>query len=951
MVGAGFSRNANNVRPNVRDSLTWSEVGESIRNKLYPQVDDKNRQTAITSTLETTGLLRLAQEYEAAFGRGDLHKFIGELIRDDDFEPGDMHTRLLRLPWRDVFTTNWDTLLERTRSSVIERAYGVVCNMDEIPLAKRPRIIKLHGSIPAHFPLILTEEDYRTYPVKFAPFVNTVQQAMMETVFCLIGFSGDDPNFLHWSGWVRDNLGPAAPKVYLAGWLDLSDHRRRMLEDRNIVVIDLARHPKANQWPKHLRHRYATDWLLRALELGRPYEVSNWPFSSNYQYSKPPEYLKPIPMGALDEPNQIPSLQQSENESKDSSILVRELLEVWNHNRKIYPGWLAVPFSAKYELNTSTKKWEPLILDALQNFSLVDRLRAICELIWLKEILLEPISPEIEAAAEEVLKAIDCENQTLEGVHDSKTDWIAVREAWCTVAFALVSVVRERFARDEFERRIESLSYFCNDNQDVLHQIHHERCLWAVYSLDFKTLETLLNSWHTENCDPVWMMRKSAFLFEIGQDDAAEKLIETALAAIRRNPDNDRTLAASSREGWAMWSALKLEDFDHSAENRSTPFGRWDELTRLKCNAFTEMRSYTEAIIGDHEKKSGPPFDLGVEESPGFSFSNAEYNQWMAAHGAILLTEVAGLPPYNRNLGVALKILKLAAEKLSIHEPGLSARLALRILKYDKDETLKYIFSRTRVATMPTDSVKSLVESCLVAIEYALPRIFDVSKGRRKTFWVERLRVFIEVLSRLVVRLEAEMAETIFKKALKWYENKYIARDFLLQNPMRSILKRSWETLPESHRINHVLDILSAPICGMDDLTASDSLYLDPGELLLSSRLSPPRTHNNESRWQDVLSLVIRGLSGKEEARRRASIRMVRVVLLDKITDDEKSQLALALWGKDYANHNDLPSDTRLKDWSFPGFLEPEPGIAEQRFRQKWLNSEILNKGGQLFFG
>ena len=49
--------------------------------------------------------------------------------------------------------------------------------MDEIPLANRPRIVKLHGSFPASFPLVFTEEDYRTYPTKFAPFVNTVQQA------------------------------------------------------------------------------------------------------------------------------------------------------------------------------------------------------------------------------------------------------------------------------------------------------------------------------------------------------------------------------------------------------------------------------------------------------------------------------------------------------------------------------------------------------------------------------------------------------------------------------------------------------------------------------------------------------------------------------------------------------------------------------------------------------
>ena len=109
-----------------------------------------------------------------------------------------------------------------------------------------------------------------TYPTEFAPFVNTVQQAMMDTVFCLIGFSGNDPNFLHWADWVRDNLGESAPGLYLAGWLDQSLHRRRMLEDRDVVPIDLAHHPEAHTWPEHIRHRYETEPVLHTLESRPP---------------------------------------------------------------------------------------------------------------------------------------------------------------------------------------------------------------------------------------------------------------------------------------------------------------------------------------------------------------------------------------------------------------------------------------------------------------------------------------------------------------------------------------------------------------------------------------------------------------------------------------------------------------------------------------------------------
>ena len=81
-----------------------------------------------------------------------------------------------------------------------EPTYDVVYTPSHIPIVSQPRIFKLHGTLSSQFPLIVTENDYRTYPEKFAPFVITVKLAMMETVFILVGFSGDNPNFKEWSG-------------------------------------------------------------------------------------------------------------------------------------------------------------------------------------------------------------------------------------------------------------------------------------------------------------------------------------------------------------------------------------------------------------------------------------------------------------------------------------------------------------------------------------------------------------------------------------------------------------------------------------------------------------------------------------------------------------------------------------------------------------------------------
>ena len=938
MIGSGFSRNALKLRPQADAPPTWREVTKAVSGKLYPQDDGSD---VILGSSAMGDFLKLAQEYEAAFGRGDLHRFIQRLIRDDDFKPGDLHTRLLRLPWRDVFTTNWDTLLERARSFVADRAYSIVRNMDEISLVDQPRIIKLHGSLPAHFPLIFTEEDYRTYPKKFAPFVNTVQQAMMETVFCLIGFSGDDPNFLQWSGWVRDNLGESAPKIYLAGWLNLSPHRRRMLEDRNIVPIDLARHPQANKWPEHKRHQYATDWILHSLERGRPYEVTEWPSRSERQLQPIQEELQPVKEVVPDEPRkEIYPPSGSENESGNLLEQVRECLDTWTHNRRIYPGWLATPANTRPLMNWHTQQWEARILRVRPKFAPVERLGAIRELMWRREIMLDPISNHLETAAQEILEEIDCQARTIKGIPDTSVDWADIRETWRTVALVLVTVARFEFDEDLFEKRIEALSPFRDDHPDIGQRIHHERCLWAVYSLDFEKLEDLLKDWQTENCDPVWMMRKAAILFEMNQNDDAIQLLNHALSAIRENFRDRRSLAGPSREGWALWLALAFEQGWGEPDQKLSR--RWRELASLKCDASIEKHWYEQAIKGSDTKQEKQPFDLGQRQGYHFHLSNAEYDQQIAAYRAIRLSEVAGLPPIANRFVVASNMLKLAADRLALTDPEMAARLILQVSDYDEDPMLTQVLSRPRVAAMPVDSVKRLIQVCNSAIEYALPRI---TGGRQRAiFWIERLRVALEVLSRLVLRSEPKMAETVFDKALEYYRNNHVAQDSWLEKPVRHILERSWKTLPKDRQSARVLDLLNAPIVGMDRFTASDR-YPDPGWLLQDEFPLPDRTSDNENRWQAIISLLVRGLNAGGEARERAATRIVEIALKGWLSDDEESQVAQALWHQDHTEPDDLPGGTNIHAWVFLLLPQPQPGLAEQRFRRKWLNTDNLPQG------
>ena len=949
MVGSGFSRNATKARPDATEMPTWPDLAACMHKELYPLEDADRRRSVDTQTFEPSSILRLAQEYEASFGEDRLYSLVRNCVRDDYFSPGDKHHRLLRLPWRDIFTTNWDTLLERTRPSIVETGYGVVRDIADIPNSTRPRIVKLHGCLSRSSRLIFTEEDYRTYQAKYAPFVNTVQQSMMETVVLLLGFSGDDPNFLHWSGWVRDNLREAAPKIYLAGWLNLSPHRLRMLERRNVMIVDLALHPKSEEWPDTLRHKYATEWLLNSLEYGRPYNIGDWPVSPQEKDEAPNPRLEPIQRIVSETPRMERTPRQEPGGTlKDGATGIRETLDVWEHNRKLYPGWLILPSSKQPRMSLCTEEWVPHILRALSEMEALDQLSAIFECVWRKGLQLEPPSPELVEAASNVLKMIDCQDRTVRGARQPNEDWGKVRREWVSVAMALATDARHEFDRDEFDRWMGDISGFVDDDADVTHFISYENCLWAAAELNYEQLHARLADWSPRDSDPVWTMRKAALLFETGLQEDAERHVREALVSIRENTVDSRSLANPSREGWALWSALRREEV---LESPASTFSRWEELSILKCNANVEKQNYTQAISQRSDSRDSPPFDLGVIRGKGITFSNVGYYRYLAAHRGIRLTELAGLPPSQGGIAVASDILGHAAEELAQHEPELAVRLILRVSRYDQDKRLNRILTRSLIASTPHEVIERLSQNTLNVIRFALPRMAVAGQRADVIFWIEKCRVAMEALSRFVLRLEKTSVEAIFSEALGWYGNATIAKDPWFIEPIRHLLARCCEALPRSRMSAYVFDLMSAPVVGMNGFHAFDVQYVEPAYILPQNIVLPARNSETEVKWQDLVGLIVRGLRLGGEARKRVSMRLWRIAPDNVLTETEKQEVAEALWQDGIAGSYDLPRDTDLMDWPFLLLPELSVGLAERAFRHKWLEcvASTVNEGEESF--
>lgn len=132
-----------------------------------------------------------------------------------------VHQRFLLGKWQYVFTTNFDNALEFTDEQFVKR-YTTIKADYEMSRKKMARpIVKIHGSLvppdksmemPYAFDgdhsgrYIISRDDFDNYFTRHEAFSYLLRVAMLSGSYCLLGFSGDDPNFKSWLNWVKDIL-------------------------------------------------------------------------------------------------------------------------------------------------------------------------------------------------------------------------------------------------------------------------------------------------------------------------------------------------------------------------------------------------------------------------------------------------------------------------------------------------------------------------------------------------------------------------------------------------------------------------------------------------------------------------------------------------------------------------------------------------------------------------
>ncbi|MFL6139635.1 MAG: SIR2 family NAD-dependent protein deacylase [Frankiaceae bacterium] len=225
IVGAGISANARTRTG--KQPPAWKELGEAVRQYLPDGYGVDGPVDAIST-------------YEQMHGRPALIDCVHDALLIDEARPAEVHKAFARIPFDTVLTTNVDFILE-TAWSAIGWPFDPVVGEQRLASkrrARRTQLVKFHGDIYHPNELVLTEEDYDNFLIRFPLLATYVASLLITRVPVLFGYSLEDPDFRAILQLLGERLGRNRP----APWVILARGTRAQVaryERRGVRVVVL----------------------------------------------------------------------------------------------------------------------------------------------------------------------------------------------------------------------------------------------------------------------------------------------------------------------------------------------------------------------------------------------------------------------------------------------------------------------------------------------------------------------------------------------------------------------------------------------------------------------------------------------------------------------------------------------------------------------------------------
>ena len=757
LVGAGFSLNALRANESVKKDLPlWNGLIDAMYEKLDLEEEKKVK--------EYLNPLSVAQQFEEMYGRPALNKYIKDIMKDDDYIPSKVHKNFLELPWKNVFTTNYDTLLERTCKKIINRKYNIISREDDLLYTDgNPKIVKLHGTFPLYDSLIITEEDYRTYPKKHARFVNTVQQALLEDMFCVIGFSGSDPNFLNWIGWIHDNIGlENSPIIYMITDQKKSEAETKSLAAKKIQLIiidDILRNIDATTNEKY--ELYISNLKDRLGE--RKKQLTVWLTSNDIKYE---DY-------------------KSENEEQ----LLNYLKDI--HER--YLGWIVVPYKYINDVNCIVDETNQYYLNKDEKEYSIEISYEYC---WLHDICCIPLELFYVKKIEDLINQSD-EKEKL----DENKKYM--------IQYILVNLLKfYRFNDNEYEWNKIHDTLKNNVVSPLENNFIYEEIMNDIYHLNAKNASNRIDNMEIKENESTWGLRKASILAILGCLNESKQLLEKHLFNVRyslSHKNNVYDFHNLSLEDCMSFlynyvSYSKLSDNDELGKNPKYDF-IWKNENQ---NIIFKIKKEIDDKKKDMEQRTQSDFDRVFTSIPIIRIFSEKYAMnFLAFREAIGIPFAVNNDKFNTGLVDAAYLMTSISPKIP---------LVLAVLSNEK-EIIDRVYTRLYISRIERKDIDKLVEKSISHFNEAIV-LLEKSRNTKNVIYNGVLNIIPEFISRFSVKCSQEKYDLILQMTKDLYKHNYsIIFDY------EKCVTRIFKTTPLSILYNNIVDFLE-----LDDEKMMDDL-------------------------------------------------------------------------------------------------------------------------------
>lgn len=909
MVGAGFSRNADPISETVPPFPLSCDLAHTF----HQEVRKISEGTNTPEREETHDLTTEAELLEAHVGHDRLDEVIMLAIPDNQYTPSKLHVELVSLPWSEIFTMNYDTLIEKAAILSGQR-YLVIRKQEDLFKGAGPRIVKLHGSIPDIRPFVITKNDYHKYHDSNELFVNKVRTTLVENSICLLGFSGEDQNFQAWMQWIIKRQGvDNERKVYLISILSHEDEI--IARNRGLVPVNLGRCPDVGQDQSR-----AAALFLNRMKSGFMPASCIW-------------------------------LSTSESNTRNTSSDCIVLTTLWQEERLSYPGWAIAP-SKKRQLIKREIDWMLDWKAISENFNgLTESLQIdfLFELNWRLERALYPIPNQLSSFYNDITQRFLSQQDT------EQIDRVRTNPATEKTDFKLFQLLlavlrsnREKGKDDSWKGLYLGISMQTHMlDEDQLASLRYETCLKALFDGHLDSLSERIQEWPSNPAMPLWEARRSGLIAEYGEIDLAMKALQDSLDYLdgqihncRKDPDKIKLLSEKDCVQHLLWNVRHSHNSQGGADSTiDSDDVAWVERSHSESNhPFSVLKEFEKGLAVpsrlNEYVETKKLFDIGVKQTCHHIHCQDEPVE--TAFSFLRYCEEMGLPFALPNIDIVKESGKLAAEKIYVSHCVWALAIWLRVGDPDVGDIgfSREALSKITQAAADSMSVRLINTFCSALALEGSQSGMPLGTGSRF------IRTIPEFLSRLCTRNSRSVRDLEYDVLTKIYEAKISIRSSSIRNFVERLLASS----SDMEQIRHLANLAMLPIPNDSDRR---HFYPDPLMYVHDNVLTQGAPSRSALSDAEIAKLADGMNSKNQHERNSACVRTYALNLMGLIDEKQFEIIGRALWS--LVDESGLPRGTGLRLWNILTLPTPHGISASEVFKTyilSWSPGSVGNSAG-----